>query len=757
MKEAPLNDCRLCRLPHGMLFHPAAAFDPADGRPVVAIVSNLELFPVLHGSYVVVMQMTDFLKRQGFRPILVNQSRTAVDGRAFAHQAVCDRYFDATLHITQATPRADAAAGDAAAAETLHGLRWLEERFGRFAAIAEYAYMSPALSALSARALKLVQTIDVVSRLSLADLRKNRIDFRRGLSADEEAALLTHADVLIAITDVARRILADMIPGKRVVTVGCAVEPVARGGAPDDCHDLLFIASSNPFNQDGARHFITEVLPRIRQAVPDARLLLGGEVCSKLRAEEGLLDTPGVVALGPVDAVEPLHRATAVMINPTRFGTGLKIKTVEALAAGKAVVATAVGSEGLPAAAEPPFIVADHPADFAAACVRLLCEPARRRELERNALDYARRHFSMDAVYRELQAALDDWRGRSGPARPSVPAARPYTGRAADLLGAALADRPGRIFEIGYPSRGHTPTLTRSVPIARHDSLPPIATLDELDYQWQAARPSGDDRRAGERLVFHRLTPEQYLADHAPAPAYDLLYVHGEPRRDRLLWNLLSFAPGLAPGGSVAVDDFGDPAAPGITAAVDEFILLALPAITAITCAPAESASGWPPSRQTAGRTILLTLRSGNIACGLELDRLIHPPEPAAAGAPPKPLGAILVGVLVRQRLEALCARGDPRVAIFGAGAHTAWLESVCLGLPLNVVAVLDENPAGRRMVFGLKPIKPQDFDPGAADVIVLSSDASQRAMTFNCRERFGDRIELLDLYHGLPPGPYAK
>ena len=92
-------------LPHGILFHPAASFDPSDGRPVVTIISDLDIFPVLHGSYVVIIQMAEFLRQQGFCTVLVKQARTALDGQALPHQPICDRHFDATFHIARPTPK----------------------------------------------------------------------------------------------------------------------------------------------------------------------------------------------------------------------------------------------------------------------------------------------------------------------------------------------------------------------------------------------------------------------------------------------------------------------------------------------------------------------------------------------------------------------------------------------------------------------------------------------------------------------------
>jgi glycosyltransferase involved in cell wall biosynthesis len=78
-----------------------------------------------------------------------------------------------------------------------------------------------------------------------------------------------------------------------------------------------------------------------------------------------------------------------VVVSPLRIGGGIKVKVLEALRRGKAVVSTAVGVQGLGPDVEDAIAVADDPAQFADACVRLLLDRAERRRLERRALAFA--------------------------------------------------------------------------------------------------------------------------------------------------------------------------------------------------------------------------------------------------------------------------------------------------------------------------------------------------------------------------------
>jgi len=98
-------------------------------------------------------------------------------------------------------------------------------------------------------------------------------------------------------------------------------------------------------------------------------------------------------------------------------------------------------------------------------------------------------------------------------------------------------------------------------------------------------------------------------------------------------------------------------------------------------------------------------------------------------------------------------------VAIFGAGKHTEWLAWILRDADgPTVAAVLDDNPVGKREAFRLSPQAAVGFDPATVDAIVLSSDTFQCRMSKRCRALYGRRtVPIIDLYSGLPPGPYPK
>jgi glycosyltransferase involved in cell wall biosynthesis len=89
-------------------------------------------------------------------------------------------------------------------------------------------------------------------------------------------------------------------------------------------------------------------------------------------------------------------------------GSGLKIKLVEALAHGKAIVATPLAAEGLEDGAHRAFLVAQRPSDLVHEISSLLANPSRREALERAALDYAATALDPQRVWQELDEVLAD-------------------------------------------------------------------------------------------------------------------------------------------------------------------------------------------------------------------------------------------------------------------------------------------------------------------------------------------------------------
>ena len=135
-------------------------------------------------------------------------------------------------------------------------------------------------------------------------------------------------------------------------------------------------------NVEAVGWFVAEVFPRVLGAIRDARFhIVGGKPTAEVRA----LTSDRVVVHGFVPDTRPYYGDAELVVVPLRRGGGTRLKILEAAACGKAIVTTALGVEGLDFRPGADLVVADGPAEFAAAVVTLARDAGRRRRLGRRA------------------------------------------------------------------------------------------------------------------------------------------------------------------------------------------------------------------------------------------------------------------------------------------------------------------------------------------------------------------------------------
>ncbi len=105
---------------------------------------------------------------------------------------------------------------------------------------------------------------------------------------------------------------------------------------------------------------------------------------------------------GYVDDPKPYLQDASVFIAPIKSGGGTKLKVLEAMAVGKAVVTTSVGCEGIAGAHGEHFLVADSSKDFADSIIKLLRDDRLREFLQANASQFVHSRYSYDAICKKL-------------------------------------------------------------------------------------------------------------------------------------------------------------------------------------------------------------------------------------------------------------------------------------------------------------------------------------------------------------------
>ena len=193
--------------------------------------------------------------------------------------------------------------------------------------------------------------------------------------ASYEARAVGEFDATILISEAERDDLARLVPGKRIDVIANGVDLDALDPGPEpaagDGLSCVFVGAMDYLaNVGSVVYFHDEVLPKVREKVPDARFRIVGANPTPEVVRLG--ETPGVTVTGRVAEVRPEILQCAVSVAPIRLGRGVPNKVLEALALTLPVVTTSCGVAGLDSRGLEGVAVADDADGFAAAVVDLL-------------------------------------------------------------------------------------------------------------------------------------------------------------------------------------------------------------------------------------------------------------------------------------------------------------------------------------------------------------------------------------------------
>lgn len=219
--------------------------------------------------------------------------------------------------------------------------------------IADYPYIPP-----NSNAIRILDTNDIVSLRSMV-FRAWKRPAPFGIDVASEINILNTFDYVIGIQDREYLFLrAATGPEKAVylpMTAGLA-EPLPLPSSPR--LQMLFPASHQAPNVDGLRWFLSEVWPYFSGKEID--LIVSGTILEALGAEGKAIEARfgNVKFVGIAPNLKELYAGSHIVLNPVLYGSGIKVKTVEALKYGRCLLTTPAGAEGLQPGIDKAFLVA---------------------------------------------------------------------------------------------------------------------------------------------------------------------------------------------------------------------------------------------------------------------------------------------------------------------------------------------------------------------------------------------------------------
>lgn len=199
---------------------------------------------------------------------------------------------------------------------------------------------------------------------------------------------------------------ARALPGEvRVIPNGVDSERFRPSPLPSDPRVVFTGALHTLPNREGIVWFCSEIWPRIRARVPEARLdIVGSRPPESVTSLDRL---EGVTVYADVPAVPPFLDRARVTVAPLRIGSGSRLKILEALAAGRPMVGTTIGVEGLDTVPGRHVLVEDEPEAFAQAVVMLLGDDPPAQALAQAGRALVEASYSWTQIGRQYADLLD--------------------------------------------------------------------------------------------------------------------------------------------------------------------------------------------------------------------------------------------------------------------------------------------------------------------------------------------------------------
>lgn len=198
-----------------------------------------------------------------------------------------------------------------------------------------------------------------------------------------EVEHLNGYDGVMGITDTDVETLRTLGCRKPMVSIPFGILPEGTPQVEEEPNTLFHIGSMDWMpNQEGIRWFLDKIWPKVHELMPQLTLYLAGR---KMPDEMMEMDQPGVRVVGEVPDAMYFISSKQINVVPLLSGSGIRVKIIEAMSAGKAVITTHVGAEGIKYTDGTNILIADTPEQFVEQIQRCVSQPEFCRQVGQNA------------------------------------------------------------------------------------------------------------------------------------------------------------------------------------------------------------------------------------------------------------------------------------------------------------------------------------------------------------------------------------
>lgn len=235
-------------------------------------------------------------------------------------------------------------------------------------------------------------------------LKKTYLGLQNNRLRRFELDAFAKADAIVTITDEDKKNIQALVPHKVIYTclTGINLSAYQKVERPSEANTLFHFASMDWIpNEEAVTWLLEQVWPGVLKQVPESRLVLAGK---NMPEKFKRLANQNLTVIEYVSSSAEFYKTYDIMLVPLWSGSGLRIKLVEGLAYGKAIITTSIGAEGIPYTNHKELIVADSPGEFREAIVSLLNDGQKKRALQTQARMLAESHFDYKAIAADLLA-----------------------------------------------------------------------------------------------------------------------------------------------------------------------------------------------------------------------------------------------------------------------------------------------------------------------------------------------------------------